>query len=553
MARKRLGDLLTESGLISQQQLEEALAYQTQHRVKLGDALTQLGIIQETNLIEVLEFQYGIPHVTLSRTKIDSSLLGLITEDMAKRHQAIPIRRDGNRLVVAMADPMDYYAIDDLRVTTNLEIQPVIAASGEIKQYIGRLYGLNESVSELLRSVQKELESPQSTNNIEVDAPIVRMVNQLISEGIARRVSDIHIEPFVNELVVRFRIDGLLRKEQILPKQMHAMLLARLKVMSNLNVSERRLPQDGRMQMEQQFGNVDVRVSIIPTIHGEKAVLRLLDKSKGLVTVSGLQFSAENETHVRRMLGTANGIVLITGPTGSGKTTTLYSAVAELCSDEKNIITVEDPVEYEIHGINQTQVNSSIGYTFAKGLRAILRQDPDIVMVGEIRDEETAEIAVRAALTGHLVFSTMHTNDAPSTAARLTDMGVEPYLVASAMTGIVAQRLVRKICPSCKQLMQPSDADLLFFLNQGIALGQLYCGRGCSLCLGTGYLGRIAIQEVLKMDDEFRALMLKGGTVAQYRAHMKEMGLASLVQDGLAKSLAGMTTVEEVMRATLRD
>ncbi|MBX6396358.1 MAG: Flp pilus assembly complex ATPase component TadA, partial [Alicyclobacillaceae bacterium] len=425
MTRKRLGDLLVEAGMITPEQLEQALKEQKVTGRRLGEVLTQSGILTEEQLIEVMEFQLGIPHVNLDRFPADPAVVELVPESLARRYKVVPLKRHGNRLTLAMVDPLDYFAIDDIRMTTGLHVDPVIATRDDIERALERYYGLKHSVTEVLKEVQPEQIDEEQVRA--EDAPIVRLVNQLIEQATDDRASDIHFDPQQNAVVVRFRIDGVLHTQMRLPKHLQPMLTARIKIMANLNIAEHRLPQDGRIQLKVRGHPVDVRVATLPTIFGEKIVLRLLDLRQAVSKIGQLGFSPRHEAAFLSLIQAPHGMVLVTGPTGSGKTSTLYAALHHLNTESQNIITVEDPVEYQIEGVNQVQVNQAVGLTFAVGLRSILREDPNIIMVGEIRDEETATIAIRAALTGHLVLSTLHTNDAPSTITRLIDMGVEPY------------------------------------------------------------------------------------------------------------------------------
>lgn len=501
--KKRLGDLLVENGIISQEQLEEALVEQRKTKRKLGDLLINQGYITEQQLIEVLEFQLGIPHVSLFKYQIDPAITQIIPESMAKRYQVLPFMKEGSKLMVAMADPLDYFAIEDLRMSTGFRIEPAISSRDELTRAIARHYGMRDSMSQMMVELptQEEIEETEITDE---DSPIVRLVNQMIQQAVSLRASDIHVDPGENNLSIRYRIDGTLRTERIIPKQMQGFITARLKIMARLNIAERRLPQDGRIKMQFDYKMVDIRVSSLPTMHGEKIVLRLLDLSTGVKSVDTLGFTDGNAEAFRDMISKPYGILLITGPTGSGKSTTLYSALSQLNTENANIITIEDPVEYQLEGVNQVHVNPAIGLTFAAGLRSILRQDPNIVMVGEIRDTETAEIAVRASLTGHLVLSTLHTNDAISTISRLRDMGVEPYLIASSLLGVVAQRLVRKICPDCKEEHKPTEQEAIMLRRYSLPAEVIYRGRGCGNCNNTGYRGRIAIHEVLTINDRLQ-------------------------------------------------
>ncbi|MCI0183783.1 Type II secretion system protein E [Acidibacillus sp. S0AB] len=549
MARKRLGDLLFESGLISKEQLAEALKQQKVTKERLGDVLIGCGFITEKQLIEVLEFQLGIPHVILAREKIDASSYTLIPESIAIKYLVLPLRKERNKLLVAMADPLDYYAIDDLRMSTGFQIEPAIAAKDELRSYIERLYGMKGSLAQA--QLTTTIDVATDAELVDEDSPVVRLVNQLLSQATKMRVSDIHFDPMQDGLSIRFRIDGTLRQEQVLPKQMQQIVTSRIKVMANMNIAEHRLPQDGRFRIQLGSREVDIRVSVLPTLHGEKCVLRILDLSSGLQKIEDLGFSEQYLTAYRRMLSSANGLVLITGPTGSGKTSTLYAGLLERALPEVNVITIEDPIEYQLNGVNQVAVNTATGLSFARGLRAILRQDPDVVMVGEIRDSETAEISIRAALTGHLVLSTLHTNDAVSTVARFIDMGIEPFLVASSLTGIIAQRLVRRVCSECKEECLPTEFEQAVLTRCNIETGNFVCGKGCAACGRTGYYGRIAIYEVLEVDDMLRSLIVHGDE-ENMRIHVKERGFQTLLQDGLGKAASGLTTIAEVLRVALR-
>ncbi|AHV99326.1 MULTISPECIES: GspE/PulE family protein [Paenibacillus] len=550
IVKKRLGDLLVENGIISQEQLEEALVEQRKSKRKLGDLLISQGYITEQQLIEVLEFQLGIPHVSLFKYHIDPAITQIIPESMAKRYQVLPFMKEGGKLMVAMADPLDYFAIEDLRMSTGFRIEPAISTRDELQRAIARHYGMRDSMTQMMGELpsQEEIEETEITDE---DSPIVRLVNQMIQQAVQLRASDIHVDPGENNLAIRYRIDGTLRTERLIPKQMQGFITARLKIMARLNIAERRLPQDGRIKMQFDYKMVDIRVSSLPTMHGEKIVLRLLDLSTGVKSVEHLGFSDGNAEAFKAMIGRPYGMLLITGPTGSGKTTTLYSALNQLNEESVNIITVEDPVEYQLEGINQVHVNPGIGLTFAAGLRSILRQDPNIVMVGEIRDTETAEIAIRASLTGHLVLSTLHTNDAISTISRLRDMGVEPYLIASSLIGVVSQRLVRKICTDCKETYVPSQQESIMLGKYGLQREVMHRGRGCGSCNTTGYRGRIAIQEVLTIDDHLRQLITNSASVEELRNAAKERGLVQLMEDGFLKVSQGLTTLQEVLRETV--
>jgi type IV pilus assembly protein PilB len=476
-------------------------------------------------------------------------VLQLVPEELARKHVVLPIRQAHGRLLVAMADPFDYYAVDDLQMVTKQAVQPLIGGRKQIELYIDRFYHEEGPPAEAHRDEGAAVSTPAG----DLDAPVVRLVNQLLHRAIAEHASDIHVEPTGEDVRVRFRVDGQLALEQTVPAALHSPLLARIKVMAGLDIADKRLPQDGRLHLEDR-PDVDVRVSTLPTVFGEKAVLRILDRSQSLLDVKSLALSPANEARLARMTRNTSGMVLITGPTGSGKTTTLYALLKAQNTVQRNIVTIEDPVEYQLPGTNQTQVNPAIGYTFSRGLRAILRQDPDVVMVGEIRDEETAEIAIRGALTGHFMMSTMHTPDAPSAVLRLTDMGVEPYLVAASLVGVMGQRLIRQVCPDCRHPAVLTDLERAYLEREHFApVDSFVTGAGCARCRFTGYRGRLAIHEFLVFDEEFRRYTLERATQREFRARMNALGYHSLAWDGLEKAAAGLTTVDEVLRATLRE
>ncbi len=554
MARKRIGDLLFDAGLLTAEQLEAALEMQKRTRERLGDILIDRGFITESQLIEVLEFQLGIPHVTLARQKLDPAILALVPEALAARCLVLPLRKERNKLIVAMADPLDYYAIDDLRMSTGFQIEPAIAAKEEIRLFIERVYSMKGSLDVAAQAAsgadQQETAEPELVND---DSPVVRLVNQILAQSVKLRASDVHFDPAADGLRVRLRIDGTMRTEQTLPKHMQSEIAARLKIMANLNIAEHRLPQDGRFRFSPSGRDVDVRAATLPTVHGEKIVLRILDQSSALQKIDQLGFTTDNAQLFRGMLTAANGLLLITGPTGSGKTSTLYAGMAERSTPEVNVIAIEDPVEYQLAGVNQVAVNVGTGLTFAKGLRSILRQDPDVIMVGEIRDQETAEIATRAALTGHLVLSTLHTNDAVATIARLLDMGIEPFLIASSLIGVIAQRLVRTVCPECTHAYVPAPVEQELLAAHGVENGRFVVGRGCTQCGGTGYRGRSAIHELLRMDDHIRQLILHGAAESEIREHVATTGFRTLLRDGLQKASDGRTSLAEVIRVAARD
>ena len=542
--RKRIGDLLVEAGMITAEQLQETLANKKDGQ-KIGDALTERGLIAEKDLIEVLEFQLGIPHISIFQYPVDTTLQSLVSKEFAFRHLLLPIKKDGNQLVVAMNDPMDYMALDDLRLSTGFQISPVIATKDEIMSALYKYYGMDETFEDI---------GVEALGNVENDeAPAVRLVNQILEAGVQMKASDIHIDPQEDKILIRYRVDGMLRTEWALSRNIYSMLIARVKLMANLNVTESRIPQDGRIKLEVNQTHIDLRISSLPTMYGEKIVIRILDLSSVRLGLSQLGFNKVNLQMLHNLLQRPSGIVLITGPTGSGKTSTLYAALNQLNTEKVNIMTVEDPVEYQLNGINQVQVNPNVGLTFASGLRSILRQDPDIVMIGEIRDQDTADIAIRASLTGHLVFSTLHTNSALATIPRLLDMGVEPYLVVSSLSGIIAQRLLRKICPVCKVEYTPSEMEKSVYQKRGIKVDTLYKGKGCSACKNTGYHGRMAIHEILMLDDTIQSMMMNQKPLNEVKQYLLRNGMIFLLDDGLIKAKMGLTTLEEVLRVALQE
>ncbi|WP_370297239.1 GspE/PulE family protein [Rossellomorea marisflavi] len=547
--RKRLGDLIVEAGIISEEQLQETLADKVKGQ-KTGDALLQKGFITEQQLIEVLEFQLGIPHVSLYRYPFEANLFHLIPKETAKRTLMIPLKTEGDRLFVAMNDPLDFYAIEDLRLATGFKIEPAIATKDDILKIINKYYDLEEGFEELFREEQVQVDEPSVTD---AESPIVRLVNQILSNAVTQKASDIHIDPQETKVAIRFRVDGILRTERNLPKHMQSMLLARLKIMANLDITEFRVPQDGRMKANVDVHPIDLRVSTLPTVYGEKIVLRLLDLGSQLNDLQKLGFNKVNHQRFMNLIKQPTGIVLITGPTGSGKSSTLYAALNHLNSEEVNIITVEDPVEYQLEGINQISVNHQVGLTFAKGLRAILRQDPNVIMVGEIRDKETVEVSIRASLTGHLVLSTLHTNDSISTITRLLDMGVEPFLVASSLSGVVAQRLIRRVCRDCKQVVPATAREIGIFAKRGMKIENITRGNGCSSCNMTGYKGRIAIHEILVMNEEMKKVILNDEPISKLRELAVRNKTIFLVDDGLLKVKQGLTTTEEVLRVSIAE
>ncbi|WP_368503646.1 GspE/PulE family protein [Alkalihalophilus sp. As8PL] len=551
-ARKRIGDLLLDAGFLTEEQLETALATKKEGQ-KLGDALLEWNYISESQLIEALEVQLGIKQISLYRYPIDTSLMKMVPKEFALRNEVIPLKKEGNLLYVAMADPMDYFAIDDLRMSTGFQIEAAIATRDEIHQAIERHYQLDDAFlqSELDDKELEALANANPADGNEEDAPVIKLVNQILQAGLVQKASDIHIDPMEKKIIIRYRVDGVLKTERVYPKRIQNSLVARLKIMANLNITETRLPQDGRIKTSIQMTPIDLRISTLPTVYGEKVVIRILDLGSTLNKLSQLGFNKINHQRFLKMIEQPSGLILITGPTGAGKSSTLYAALNHVHTEQVNIITIEDPVEYQIEGINQVQVNAQVGLTFAAGLRSVLRQDPNIVMVGEIRDTETAEIAIRASLTGHLVLSTLHTNSAIATIPRLIDMGIEPYLVVSSLSGVVAQRLVRKICKDCAIWHEPTEMERNLFEKRGIKASNVCRGSGCPSCNATGYKGRLAIQEVLVVTDDIRQMMMNNKSMSAIRHFAMQQGMIFLVDDGLLKVKQGLTTVEEVLRVAM--
>jgi type IV pilus assembly protein PilB len=566
---RRLGDLLVREGLINPEQLQRALADQKGNNEKLGSILVRLSIINEDQLIDFLSKQYGIPSITLTQLDVDVEVVKLVPGQIARKYEVLPIKRTGNQLTLAMADPTNVFAVDDVGFMTNLQVVPVVASQGAIRKAIDRLYeaqtgGIAEVLSEMdltvgdVEVVEGEDEQWAKADIFELkesadEAPVVRLVNMILVDAIRRGASDIHLEPYEKVFRVRFRIDGVLHEIMTPPKRLEAALTSRAKIMANLDIAERRLPQDGRIKLRYSQREIDFRVSTLPTIFGEKTVMRILDKDALQLDLTLLGFDPWSLEQFTRAIHQPYGMILITGPTGSGKTTTLYSAIHTINSPDVNIMTAEDPVEYNLKGVNQVQINEGIGRTFAAALRSFLRQDPDIILVGETRDLETAQIGIRAALTGHLVLTTLHTNDCPSTVARLLDMGIPPFLVSSALTLILAQRLGRKICKECKQPYDADEDTLVPYghVPQGLGRVQFFKGKGCHTCSFTGMKGRVAIYEVMPISEELRDLMLRNAPTADIRDMALSQGMKTLRQNALQKVLEGVTTIEEVLRVTV--
>ncbi len=536
--RKKIGDLLKEAGIITEVQILEALDQKRKDQ-KLGDALVEQGYITEKQLLSVLEIQLNLESISLYQYPIDDRLVDLLPKDRARKNLALPIKLEGSKLTVAMNDPLDFYAIQEIESTTGYTLVPAIATKDDILQTINRLYD----------GVDMGLDT-ESTD----DAPAVRIVDQLIETGVAMYASDIHLDPHENNITVRYRVDGVLRNDRTIPKSLMNSLIARIKIISGLDITESRLPQDGRISIDVNDKKVDFRISTLPTVHGEKVVLRILDMSNISSKVSQIGLQADTLKQYEELIREPSGLILITGPTGSGKSSTLYSSINELNSPDVNIVTVEDPVEYQLEGINQVQVNSAINLTFAAGLRSILRQDPNIIMVGEIRDTETAEISIRSALTGHLVFSTLHTNGAIEAVPRLFDMGIEPYLVVSSVKGVMAQRLVKTICKDCAETRKATSIEKEVFQRRNMEIEEVTVGQGCDACRHTGYRGRMAIHELIVITDDIRNMMMNHARTSEIKDHLREKGVRFLIDDGLEKVKQGRTTIEEILKvANLND
>ena len=593
----KLGEILVRENLLTPQQLREALDYQREHGGRLGYNLVKLGLVSDEMVTAVLSRQYGVPSVNLDLFDVDTPVIRLIPREVAEKYSVLPLSRVGATLTLAMVDPTNVFAMDDIKFMTGLNIEPVVVSEAGVQEAIEQYYGQSKEI-ELASAVEVtaapgangngngfsagdtvsldhlDFDEDDAANGLEViddndeidvtsltkmseDAPVVRLVNVLLVDALQRGASDIHIEPYEKDLRIRFRIDGVLYDVMHPPMRLRDALVSRLKIMSKLDISEKRLPQDGRIKIKLKADGksreLDFRVSTLPTLFGEKVVMRLLDKDKLMLDMTKLGFEPESLLKFQRNIAKPYGMVLVTGPTGSGKTNTLYSALQSLNQPETNIMTAEDPVEFNLVGVNQVQMKEQIGLNFAAALRSFLRQDPNIILVGEIRDFETAEIAIKAALTGHLVLSTLHTNDAPSTISRLMNMGIEPFLVATSVNLIQAQRLIRRVCSECKDV-HPTPPEALVevgFTPQEAKEVKIYKGKGCQRCNGTGYKGRVGLYEVMEITDDIRELILIGASALELRKRAVETGMLTLRQSGLVKIKNGITTVEEVVRETV--
>ncbi|MDW7709322.1 MAG: type IV-A pilus assembly ATPase PilB [Deferrisomatales bacterium] len=562
---KKLGELLVRENRLTAVDLQKAKDDQRKNGGRLGEALVRLGLLKEQELVGIHSKQYGIPAVNLESFDIDPDVSRLLPEDLVQKYRVMPINRVGSTLIVAVEDPSNMFAVDDIKFITGYNVEVVVAAPSSIKAAIDKHYDSSATLLDVMSNFDlADLEVVHGADDVSVadleravdEAPVVKLVNLILSDAIKKGASDIHIEPYEKSFRVRFRIDGMLYEEMKPPMKLKNAITSRIKIMASLDIAERRLPQDGRIKLKvSKDKDMDFRVSVLPTLFGEKIVLRLLDKSTLQLDMTKLGFEPEALKDFKEAIHKPYGMVLVTGPTGSGKTTTLYSALSELNTMDTNISTAEDPVEFNLMGINQVQMHEEIGLNFAASLRSFLRQDPDIIMVGEIRDFETAEIAIKAALTGHLVLSTLHTNDAPSTVNRLLNMGVEPFLVASSTNLILAQRLARKICPNCKeQLDLPAHA----LIDIGVPADEVgtfacYKGNGCAECSDTGYRGRVALYEVMPIGDEIKELVLNGASAIELKEAAVRNGMKTLRMSGITKLKEGVTTVDEVVRCSVRD
>lgn len=563
--KKRLGDMLLETGLINNEQLHTALSAQKKEGGKLGHNLVKLGFVTEEQITNLLEQQFGVPACDLSKMEVDEKVVKLIPAQVAQKFQIMPVNREGKTLILAMANPADVFTVEDIKFATGFDVQPVVCAESLIEKAIEKYYGVSGSLADVVKEIEKteDLEVLEVKKEEEMDvsqlaldsdaAPVVKLVNSIIIEGVRRHASDIHIEPYKRVLRIRYRIDGALTEVMSPSYRMGPAIASRIKLMASLDISERRIPQDGHISLKVGDKSIDLRVSTLPTAHGEKIVMRIAEQSGLSYDMAKLGLEKKSLDEFLKSISRPTGIILVTGPTGSGKTVTLYSALTRLNTLDKNITTAEEPIEYDFPGINQVSVNEDIGYTFAKALRAFLRQDPNIIMVGEIRDGETADIAIKAALTGHLVLSTLHTNDASSTVTRIIDMGIEPYLLAPTLALVEAQRLVRRICPKCKEpvSLTPEMIGKLGMDPKEFEGVTLYKGKGCLECNNTGYKGRVGIFEVLPVTSEIRELILKRASNDEIKQKAVELGMTTLRSDGVAKIKQGMTTIEEIIRETV--
>jgi general secretion pathway protein E len=565
MLDKSLSHILLEQTSLTEAQLQEGLLVQREKGLKLGEALIQMRFLKQEDILKAVSTQLGIPYRNhIDPEAITSETVEHVPINFAKKNELIPLSKHEDCIEVAIADPANLWALDDLRLAYGLPIKPVIASAMQITDAINVVYNRSSDsdrtvMSDLqdgnLDTFSQELEETQDLLESDDEAPIIRLVNSLLFRAVKQKASDIHIEPFEKDLVVRFRVDGVLYDIMHPPKKVQNSIISRIKIMADLNIAEKRLPQDGRIRIRIAGKDIDIRVSSLPTSFGESVVMRILDKSKVLLDLAEIGVTGTYLNKMMDLIHHKHGIILVTGPTGSGKTTTLYAMLSQINNTDVKIITVEDPVEYQLPGINQTQVNPKINLTFAAGLRSILRQDPDVVMIGEIRDRETAEIAIQASLTGHLVISTLHTNDSASSATRLIDMGVEPFLVASSVIGIIAQRLLRTLCKECRELHQLNEIEMgqLSVAPDQIRDKMIYRAKGCASCLDTGYSGRTGIHEILMVNDEMRALVMRNAESTEIKRKAMQQGMKTLREVAGEKVLSGETSIEEVLRVTQED
>lgn len=551
--------LLREQGYVSDDQIEAVVGSIRQEGETTLDILVQSGVISEDDVLGMIAAQFGMDYVSIDSEAIDPAIVDLISSDVARKYGVVPVQADESSITVALSDPLEYDTVDSLRYVLKRNVEAVVARRSEVRAALDKLYpedfetkfGMDDASID----VEEKLNIDEGSDAEDSDAPVIRLVSLIIMEACKMRASDIHLEPMERNFRVRYRIDGVLRQMDSPPKRLQAAIISRVKIMSNMKISERRIPQDGRIQVKVQGRELDLRVSSVPTNHGESIVMRILDKTNLALGLPQLGFLSDDQSKFERLIGMPDGVLLVTGPTGSGKTTTLYACLGQINLPDRKIITVEDPVEYQMSGINQVQVNRDVGLDFSAALRSILRQAPNIVMIGEIRDGETADIAMEAALTGHLVFSTLHTNDAPSAVTRLLDIGVKPFLVASALRAAMAQRLVRSICGECRTDYTPSERELkmLGAMNKNVAGTQMFKGSGCAVCNTTGYKGRKGIFEIFLVDDTIQRLIFDHSPATVLRARAREMGMRTLREDGLLKVASGMTSLEEVLRVTMGD
>ena len=547
MALKRIGDVLIEADIITKKQLEDALKNQEQEE-RLGETIVRLQYASEMQILKALEDSTGVQRVSLMNFTIDEQVLKLVDESFCRRHTMIPLRIDDNKLMFATSDPLDFSVTEELRLMTGYRPKMFSAPKNEIQTQIEKYYGFTRTLEALGVKQNVSIDEVTEEEDDYSDTPMVSLVNQILTSAVFQRASDIHIDPLDDKVVVRYRVDGVLDIVKEFPIRILNQMVSRIKVMSGMDITETRIPQDGRIQTAIQQKNIDLRISTLPTVRGEKVVMRILDISGGANKLDSIGLTKKEERLVRDMIAKPNGIVLVSGPTGSGKTTTLYACLEELNKPNVNIVTVENPVELKMEGVNQVQVEPDVNLTFANALRSILRQDPNIIMVGEIRDVETAEIAIRASLTGHLVLSTIHTNDAIKTVTRLLDMDIEPFLIASSLTGVVSQRLVRKLCTECSFDDEPTPTEVVMFKKQGIDLDHVKRAKGCPSCNYKGYAGRVGIFEVLPISDQMRKLIAENATFDELENEAKRSGMQSILSSGLKKIQEGVTTLEEVMK-----